>query len=252
MLELMVGKIWVGEQSGGTPVQEKQIDELVKLAFSYYVNRKNKEAVKYFKQAIKVYERADLYNNLGLVHLDNADYAKAINCFRKSLQLDRGYIPAFYNLGITLYYARAYENAVQIFDEIAKIKDLDSDMLLNALNDRGCAQNRKGDLGAAEKSFEAAQVLDDKFVRPYVNLGNLYCNKGRFDDAKVKYEKALKLDEKCSAAYNGLGVVAIEEGDFDKAEEYFDKAVAIDQRCTAAMMNKMILKKKAQKGDGEK
>ena len=252
VLEIMVGKLWVGEQAGGQSVQEDQLNELIKLGFFYYSNKKNKEAIKYFKQALKVSQRADLYNNLGLVYLGSEEHAKAVHCFKKSLNLDMGYVPALYNLGVAMYYAKAYENAVKVFDNIAKVKDLDKAMLSNALNDRGCAQNRNGDLEAAEKSFEAAQVLDDKFVRPYVNLGNLYCNKGRFDDAKVKYEKALKLDENCAAAYNGLGVVALEEGDLNKAQESFDKAFAVDQNCSAAYVNRMILKKNAQQQNADK
>ena len=242
----MVGKLWFGEQVGADQTQKEQVDELVKLGFFYYGNKKNSEAIKYFKQALKVCQRADLYNNLGMVHLNDGHYAKAINAFKKALDIDMGYVPAFYNLGVTIYYTRGYETAEKIFTDIAKVKELDKVMICNAHNDKGCAQNRKGDMEAAEKSFEAALVLDDTFIRPYVNLGNMYCNKGRFDDAKKKYEKALTLNENCSAAYNGLGVVAVEEGDMKKAQEYFDKAFAVDQNCTAAYVNKMALKRSAQ------
>lgn len=244
VLETMVGRLWFGEQQGGEVVQKEQLAELVKLGFDYYSNGKNKEAIDYFKQALKVCERADIYNYLGMVYIRSGDYAKAVNAYKKALDIDRSFIPAYYNLGITLYYGRNYEQAVKIFDDISRIEGLEPFLLANAHNDKGCALNRKGSVEAAEKSFEAALVLDDTFVRSYVNLGNLYCNKGKFDDAKVKYNKAIELDEKCAAAYNGLGVIAIEEGDLDKAGELFDKALAFDNRCQAAHINNELLKKR--------
>ncbi|MFC1842310.1 tetratricopeptide repeat protein [Candidatus Dependentiae bacterium] len=252
VLELIVGRPLYGEQVGGELVQQEQLQDLVKLGFSYYAEGKNKEAIGYFKQALKVCERADIYNDLGLVYLSDGDYGKAVNAFKKALDIDKGYLPAFYNLGITMYYARNYEVAANIFEDVSKAKGLDKDILANAHNDKGCAQNRKGDLASAEKSFEAALVIDDKLVGPYVNLGNMYCNQGRFDDAKVKYNKAIALNEKCAAAYNGLGVVAVEEGKFDEAEKYFDKALQISKHCTAAEINKMIINKaKNQEKDKE-
>jgi len=194
-----------------------------------------------------VCERADVYNSLGLVYLHGGNYGKAIAVFKKALSIDPSYLPALYNLGVTMYYARVYDIAVRIFEDISKAQGLEKDLLASAHNDKGCAYNRSGNLEQAEQSFEAALVIDDKFVRPYVNLGNIYCNKSRFDDAKVKYNKAIKLDEASSAAYNGLGVVAVEEGKFDEAEKYFDKALEVDKNCNAAKINKMILKEAKEK-----
>ena len=53
VLELMVGKLWFGEQAGGKLVQQEQLNELVKLGFFYYANSKNKEAIKYFSEIEK-------------------------------------------------------------------------------------------------------------------------------------------------------------------------------------------------------
>ena len=243
VLETMVGRLWFGEQQGGSVAQQEQVKELVKLGFDYYSSGKDKEAIDYFKQALKVCERSDIYNNLGMVYLRKGDFAKAVNTYKKALSLDRGYIPAYYNLGITLYYARNYEDAIKIFSDVLKIDGLNASLLAHANNDNGCAQNRKGDVELAEKSFQAALALDDKFIRPYVNLGNIYCNKGKFDDAKVQYDKAIELDEKCAAAYNGLGVIAFQDGDFESAGKLFDKALVFDNRCEAAYINKMLVKR---------
>ncbi|KKP28224.1 MAG: TPR Domain containing protein [candidate division TM6 bacterium GW2011_GWF2_30_66] len=244
VLELMFGNILFGEQVGGHIVQKEQLEELNKLGLQCYVNNQAGDAIKYFKQALKVCPRADIYNNLGLVYLNDGDYAKAINSFKSALSVDASYLPSFYNLGVTFHYAKVYDVAAEIFEEILKSSDgLEKDIILSANNDLACALNRKGDVAQAIKILQAALVIDDKFVKAYANLGNIYCGKGMFEEAKAEFDKAIAIDDKCAAAYNGLGVIDVENGKFDSAEKFFDKALEVDRACTAAEVNKSILKK---------
>lgn len=248
VLELMFGNILFGEQVGGHIVQKEQLDGLVKLGLQCYINHQNEDAIKYFKQALKVCPRADIYNNLGLVHLNDGDYGKAINAFKSALSIDDTYLPSFYNLGVTFHYAKVYDVAADIFGEILNSSEgLEKDVLLSVYNDLACAQNRKGEIDTAIETFKKALALDDKYVRAYANLGNIYCGQGKFEEAKVEFDKAISLDDKCAAAYNGLGVVELENGKFDAAEKFFDKALELDKGCTAAQVNKVVLKKAKEK-----
>jgi len=237
--------LWFGSE--GSKDKEKANDpvsNLVELGFSFYKNGKAEEAVNYFKQALQIKKRADLYNNLGFIYLHDGKYAKAFNAFRQALHVDGGYLPAFYNLGMVMYYGKSYQDSINIFNDIVKIPELDKTMLLHAYNDRGCALKRSSQAPEAIKSFEAAIALDDTFDRPYANLGNIYVEQGNFDEAKKMYEKAIKANDKCSAAYNGLGVVCVENGQFQEAEKHFDKAIEVDMQSNAGRINKVILKKK--------
>ena len=243
VLELMVGALWVTGGPEGKEEDRDQAEDLVELGFSFYQNRKIKDAIGYFKQALKVSERADIYNSIGFVYLNEKEYGKAVNAFKKSLSVDPGYIPAFYNLGVTMYYAKVYDSAVGIFEKITAAPEIDKKMIVNAHNEKGCAYDRKGLEQEAIKSFETAIVLDDTFERPYVNIANTYCKQGELDKAKAKYNKALKLNENCASALNGLGVVCVEEENYQEAEKYFEKALEKDSYCQSAYINKMILKK---------
>lgn len=243
VLEIMFGNILFGEQVGGHIVQKEQLQELTKLGLQCYVNQQSEQAVKYFKQALKVCPRADIYNDLGLVYLNDGDYAKAINAFKSALGVDDSYLPAFYNLGVTFYYAKAYDIAVDIFDQVIKSSDgLEKDIILSTYNDKACAQNRKGDTQEALKTMAEGMAIDDKYVKFHANLGNINCSKGNFAEAKVEYDKALELDQKCASAYNGLGVIEIENGNFEKAKELFEKAIKLDSSCAAAEINFRNLK----------
>ena len=244
VLELMVGMLWLGEQKDQEGHQKGQLEDLIKLGFFNYQTGQNDEAIKYFKQALQIRERADLYNNIGVIQINKGEYGKAVNVFKKALNINMGYAPAFYNLALTMYYARAYDNAIDILSDIVKVKELMPKMLISAHNDLGCAYKRKGNVENAMKHFQMAINLDKDFDRPYVNIGNIYCEQGKFDEANTQYKKALSVNPHCTAALNGIGVIAFEKGDFDQAKKLFDQALAIDKHCQAAYINKMILEKK--------
>ena len=248
VLELMFGNILFGEQVGGHIVQKEQLEKLVELGLQCYVNRQSQDAVTYFKQALKVCPRADIYNNLGLVYLHEGDYGKAVNVFKSALSVDDTYLPAFYNLGVTFHYAKQYDTAAGIFADVLRSSDgLDKEIVLGTYNDLACALNRKGDIAQAIKTLQGALAIDDKFVKAHVNLGNIYCGKGMFEEAKKEFDIAISFDDKCAAAYNGLGVIDVENGKFDSAEKFFDKAIEIDNSCFAAQVNKSLLKKHIEK-----
>lgn len=248
ILEMMFGNILFGEQVGGHIVQAEQLLELKKLGFHSYLAGQDEQAIKYFKQAIKVCPRADIYNDLGLVYLRDGDYVKAINSFKSALNIDSSFLPAFYNLGVALHYSKIYDIAENIFSEvIATGKELEKDVLLSAYSDKACAQKRKGDVQGAIKTFKEALALDDKYVPPYSNLGNIYIEQGKMDEAKASLEKALSIDPRCAQALNGLGVIELENGNFDAAQEFFTKAMAVDQSCKAAIFNMELLKRNKEK-----
>ena len=62
----------------------------------------------------------------------------------------------------------------------------------------------------------------------YVNLGNMYANKGQFDIAEVYYRKALDLKHETVLANNNLGKIFMVKGNFDSAYYYMYKGYLLD------------------------
>jgi len=242
ILESMFGSLWLANMAEEKNSTNEQIESLVHLAFSYYENGKSDDAINYFKKALKIKKRADLYNNIGFVYVNEDESGKAANAFKNSLGIDPGFLPAFYNLGVAMYHEKAYDSAIKIFERIIKVPNIEKHMLVTAHNDKGCAYLRKEQYVEAIKSFETAVVLDDKFARGYVNIANAYVHQGKIDEARAKYNKALKIDVDCAAAYNGLGAICMNGNDFIGAKKYFDQALEKNKYCYAAYANKVILK----------
>jgi protein O-GlcNAc transferase len=68
----------------------------------------------------------------------------------------------------------------------------------------GLAQERSGDLTAAEESFEGASRLDPKDPEILVHLGSVYLRNGQPAKAEEKFRQALGLQPKSPAALQGL------------------------------------------------
>jgi tetratricopeptide (TPR) repeat protein len=62
----------------------------------------------------------------------------------------------------------------------------------------------------------------------YVNIGNIYANKGDFDIAEVYYRKAIDLRKESLVAYNNIGKIFMVRENFDSAYYYINKAYLLD------------------------
>ncbi len=80
----------------------------------------------------------------------------------------------------------------------------------------------------AEETFGEAIRIDSTDATSYVNLGNLYDQRGLKEKAEMNYLKALQLDSmNARAAYN-LGLFYAERGDSSRARMRLEKAHQID------------------------
>jgi len=62
----------------------------------------------------------------------------------------------------------------------------------------------------------------------YVNIGNIYANKGNFDVAEVYYRKAIDLRKETLIAHNNVGKVFMVKENYDSAYHYINKAFYLD------------------------
>ena len=188
-------------KSGNLSESEKLAKKLItsnpKVVFLYNLmglilvsQKKINEATEYYEKGIKIDPNfAEIYNNLGLLHINNkSDHVKAENFYKKAISLNPKLTESYNNLG-TLY------KSLDKFDK-------------------------------AIECFNKSIQINSKFPHAYHNLGNVYTTIGNFKEAIKNFNKAIKNDPMYTNSYRTLGrLVKHKKNDllFDKLNQIYNK-----------------------------
>jgi tetratricopeptide (TPR) repeat protein len=122
-----------------------------------YHNGQYERALEQFKKAIEIDATfTEAYNNLGLTYTETNDEQRATEAFRKAIELSPDMGASYNNLGYVFYRLGSYQEAVEMYNE---------------------AIGRNKDSGSA-----------------YTNLGNAYYKLDRIEEAVDAWKKALEID----------------------------------------------------------
>jgi tetratricopeptide (TPR) repeat protein len=99
---------------------------------------------------------------------------------------------------------------------------------------RGETYQRRGELEAAARDFQAAAVLDAAAPRPLEELGDVRYAQRRFQRAADIYEQYLRLDDRAARVGYKLALARYREGNLSAALAAVDAALRIDERMADA------------------
>ena len=201
------------------------------------------------------YKKADVLNNLGTSYYSLGNYNKAIEYYKKALEirintLDENHpdvASSYNNLGAAYNGLGDYNKAIYFFEKALEIKintlGENHPNVASSYNNLGAAYNDLGDYNKAieyhEKALEIRiNTLDENhsdLATSYNNLGAAYNNLGDYNKAIEYYKKALEirintLDENhpdLATSYYNLGISYDGLEDYGKAIEYYKKALEI-------------------------
>ena len=139
--------------------------------------------------------------------------------------------------GLSLYYARHYVDAAEVFKSILETEKGNSMAMMYLMS---CAQNtKKIDSYLSEYEEKALSNPKDPYIKCY--LGFMYFGKSIlehddvFEEATNMFQEALKLDSNLALAYNGMGTVYFQKRLIPRSRSYFSKAVKIDPNDTMSI-----------------
>lgn len=119
-------------------------------------------------------ERRELLNNLGELFRKDGQLERAVSTLREALGLGPGDKIIRYNLALSL-----------------------------------AAQ---GETAQAEEIYLGLIANDETFLKPYINLGNIYRDQGRGFEAIALFERALRRDPTLAEAYTNIGANFADRG----------------------------------------
>ena len=82
-----------------------------------------------------------------------------------------------------------------------------------------------GDLGKAEKAYQAAIKLDPNLYEACYNYGLLLMRQGRADDAAEAFRRALEINPFYAEAHNDLAYILAQQGNLEEAARHFRSAI---------------------------
>jgi len=161
------------------------------------------------------------FYHAGIRFFENGHYEKAIENFRKALQLNPGLVHAYNYIGNAYQEKRQFDEAMAYYARAMEMSPTDPTAYINA----GIAcQNTERDDTAAEY-FRKALDLAPHIEQIYEYLGFSLTNQGNLDEALEVYISLLQANRTSVTALIRMGSILKQQGQQDKSEEYLRAAI---------------------------
>jgi tetratricopeptide (TPR) repeat protein len=181
-------------------------------------------AKKYYQHCIAHgYRKADAYQNLGSLKLDQCKYEEARPLFLSALEVDERCAPAWTNLGVIEAAAGNDEKAIAFYEK--SIEANFDDAVVH--NNMGLVWQKLERHDKAEECFLNALTINDKEPSALINLGNVYRSRGDNNAALSYYRQSLDIEESLVGLSNAAGICK-EINDYALAKELTLKMMRYD------------------------
>jgi tetratricopeptide (TPR) repeat protein len=178
---------------------------------------------------------AKLYSALGSTYEQRKEYKKAIDAFKKAIQLDRDNLDAIRGLAENLMNDGQTDAALEQYKVIADANPEDAQTYLRM----GEIYRRQGKYDQALESLKKADTMvPDSLEVPY-NMAAVYQAQGRYDEALKLLQDLVKKTEKPDTSYSQadrnnrsifverLGLVYRDQENYPAAVETFRKMLTL-------------------------
>jgi len=153
------------------------------------------------------------YNNRGRAYGNRGEYDKAMNDFRRAIDLNPRCAEAYYNLGLVLALKGDNDRAIENYDQALKLYP----NYAAAYNNRGLVLANKKEFDRAIKDYGQALQITPKSPDVYYNRGLAYFYKQDYEQAITDYSQALLLNPRYSNAYHNRAIAYYMKKDYQKA-----------------------------------
>jgi len=192
------------------------------------------DALVHYRRAIELQpDYAPAYNNMGTLLRAQGKPDQAVKTYQQALSVSQDYPDAHYNLANVLLAQGKPEEAAEHF-QIALRSIPDS---AGTRNNLGIALMDQGKVDEAIAAFEAALRAEPTSATTLRNLGSALSTRGRTAEAVAHLRRATEVSPGDEAAWYDLGSVLLEAGQFAPANDAFRKALSINPQSAEAHNN---------------
>jgi tetratricopeptide (TPR) repeat protein len=191
--------------------------------------------------AIEAYKRCLFYDpgnlaairELGAAQSSSGDYSGAEASFNRALELAPNDDQTNYNMALVKIELKKYDEA-RVFSERAAAASPAKALYYYTL---GLACESAGDEEGAIAAYTKAASLDQKYVRPRVNLGKIFIANGLPDQAMTLLLEAYRVEPSSFEVNNNLGAAYQKLEDWERSVEYYEKAITAEPNNATTRLN---------------
>ena len=226
-----------GEFKTAVKLDPDSEDAVTTLALLYTEEGDSTRAAQVLSSVPDASRSAKLYSVLGYTYEQQKEYKKAIDAYRKAIELDRDNLDAIRGLAQNLMNDGQTDAALEQYKIIAEANPEDAQTYLHMAEIY--RKNGKFDL-ALENLKKAQSMVQDSMEVPY-NMAAVYQAEGRYDEAAQVLQDLLKKTEKADGNYSQgeksnravflerLGSVYRDNGNNQLAVETFRKMLPLGE-----------------------
>ncbi len=213
----------------------------------------------------------ELYINLGRIYFELKRYDDAICEYKMAIWLDSLNLRAYFYLCQLYEELKDFDNAIEICQKLIELQPHIADFhcriaqyyylrgdIDEAIEHYQTAvslnpnpqwtsvvaqtlgfifQENTKNLDAAISSYQNAYNLNPNDLDIYLNLGNVFFEKGSYDNALIIYKKALESSPHNARLHCNLGYLYWGKGDIEEAIKEYEKAILYDNTYDIAYNN---------------
>ncbi len=250
----------------------KFIPVLLKTSIMIFCHGFNEKILDIYRETIdKAPGFVELYINLGRVYFELKRYDDAICEYKMAIWLDSLNVRAYYYLCRVYEELGDYKNAIEICRKLIELQPHVADFhcriaqylyleneVQEAIEHYQTAvtlnpnpqwtsvvaqtlgfifQENTKDLDASVSSYQNAFNLNPSDIDIYLNLGNVFFEKGSYDNALIVYKKALEASPYNARLHCNLGYLYWGKGNLEEAIKEYEKAIKYDNTYDIAYNN---------------
>jgi tetratricopeptide (TPR) repeat protein len=175
----------------------------------------------------------------GLAAMSAGNLTEAMNSFNRSIELDRGYFPAYIERGNIKDASSDLPGAIADYTIAITLNPQAAPAFYN----RGTVLSKSGKHQAAIADYNQAIHINPEYAQAYMNLGNELDDLGDVPGALASYNQAIKIKPDYALAYLNRGIMygrggnrALAIADFNQAANLFKAAGNLDRANRALKM----------------
>jgi len=175
-----------------------------------------------WRHALSVGPSTIAHYHLALTLDRREESGKAVEHYRKSLQIRPNYLDARIGLAQALVRRGEWVEAIEHYGRALEIKPGDANLHVGLANVKAL----NGRSNEAITHYREALRIDPANSDAYFNLGNCFARMGHRDKAMENYRDAVRVNPAHSHAHFTLANALANEGNLDEAMEHYEQATS--------------------------